>query len=70
MERYCLYEVDVRHRLLRGEIHHAPWLLQPAQAQLERNDMARPLGVELPGEPLLHYSERQDTLIWPLAPAR
>jgi uncharacterized protein YqjF (DUF2071 family) len=69
-ERYCLYVVDERHRVLRGEIHHPPWPLQPAQAELERNEMAAPLGVELPGEPLLHYGARQDTLIWALAPAR
>jgi uncharacterized protein len=69
-ERYCLYVVDARQRVLRGDIHHPPWLLQPAQADFERNDMARPLDLELHGEPLLHYSERQDTLIWPLAPAR
>jgi uncharacterized protein len=69
-ERYCLYVVDERHRVLRGEIHHPPWPLQPAQAELERNEMAAPLGEELRGEPLLHYSARQDTLIWALAPAR
>jgi len=69
-ERYCLYVVDERHRVLRGEIHHPPWPLQPAQAELERNEMAAPLGVELRGEPLLHYSARQDTLIWALTLAR
>jgi uncharacterized protein YqjF (DUF2071 family) len=67
-ERYCLYVVDERGRVLRGEIHHPPWPLQPAQAELELNEMARPLGIQLRGEALLHYSARQDTLLWALAP--
>jgi len=66
-ERYCLYVVDDRGRVLRGEIHHSPWPLQPAQAELGLNAMAEPLGIALDGEPLLHYSARQDTLIWALA---
>jgi uncharacterized protein YqjF (DUF2071 family) len=68
-ERYCLYVVDEHRRVLRGEIHHPPWPLQPAQAEFEHNGMAGPLGIELRGEALLHYSARQDTLIWALAPA-
>ena len=67
-ERYCLYVVDRRGRPLRGEIHHSPWPLQPASATIQRNTMAAPLGLEL-SDPLLHYSARQDTLIWALAPA-
>jgi uncharacterized protein YqjF (DUF2071 family) len=67
-ERYCLYVVDERGRALRGEIHHSPWPLQPATATIEVNTMARPLGLELDSKPLLHYSARQDTLIWALTP--
>jgi len=68
-ERYCLYVVDERGRAMRGEIHHPPWPLQPARATFEANTMAAPLAVELGSEPLLHYSARQDVLIWSLAPA-
>lgn len=68
-ERYCVYVVDDRGRVLRGDIHHNPWPLQPASAQIDVNTMARPLGIMLDGDPLLHYSARQDTLIWSLAPA-
>lgn len=69
-ERYCLYVVDERGRPLRGEIHHSPWPLQPASATIQRNTMAVPLGLELEREePLLHYSARQDTLLWALEPA-
>ena len=68
-ERYCLYVVDEDGDALRADIHHPPWPLEPAEASIERNTMALPLGIELNGEPLLHYSARQDTLIWSLAPA-
>lgn len=67
-ERYCVYVVDDRHQVLRGDIHHRPWPLQPAGAEFAVNTMARPLGVDLDDAPLLHYSARQDTLIWNLEP--
>lgn len=66
-ERYCLYTRDRRGRLCRADIHHPPWPLQPARAELAVNTMTEPIGIELPGnEPLLHFSARQDVLIWPL----
>jgi uncharacterized protein len=68
-ERYCLYVVDDRGRALRAEIHHSPWPLQPARADIDVNTMALPLGIGLDSDPLLHFSARQDVLIWPLAPA-
>jgi len=68
-ERYCAYTVDDDARPQRIEIHHPPWPLQPAEGELEAQGMADQLGIELDGEPLLHFSARQDTLIWPLKPA-
>ena len=67
-ERYCLYVVDHRGRVLSGEIHHPPWPLQPAEGQVSADAMVAPLGLRLEGEPLLHFSARQDVLLWPLAP--
>jgi uncharacterized protein len=67
-ERYCLYVIDDRGRPLRGEIHHSPWPLRPARATIQRNTMALPLGLRL-SDPLLHYSARQDTVLWALEPA-
>ena len=65
-ERYCLYTVH-RGRVYRCEIHHPPWPLQDATGQLEVNTMAAAAQIELPDrEPLLHFSRRQDVLIWPL----
>jgi uncharacterized protein len=64
-ERYCLYAMD-GDDLFRAEIHHAPWPLQTADAEIELNTMP-PDVIELPDEaPLLHYSARQDVVIWPL----
>jgi hypothetical protein len=60
--------VDSRGRILRADIHHPPWPLQPAAAEIDLNTMTAPLGIELEGEPLLHFSARQDTLIWNEAP--
>ena len=64
-ERYCLYTTDAG-RLKRAEIHHRPWPLQRAEAEIGENTMP-PNGVELlDDEPALHFSARQDVVIWPL----
>ena len=63
-ERYCLY-TEHDGRLHRADIHHPPWPLQTAEAEV-RKTMISPLALD--GEPLLHYSERQDVVIWPLQP--
>jgi len=65
VERYCLYTSDSAGRLHRAEIHHPPWPLQQAHAEIDLNTVP-PDGLEPNGEPLLHYSQRQDVLIWPL----
>ena len=68
-ERYCLYVVDERRRVLRGDIHHPPWPLQRAEADIDENSMP-PTGIDVSADaPLLHFSERQDVVIWALAPA-
>jgi uncharacterized protein YqjF (DUF2071 family) len=67
-ERYCLYTVD-KGRVFRAEIHHKPWPLQEATAEIDENTMAPP-GIPTDGEPLLHFAARQDVVIWRLEPAR
>jgi len=62
-ERYCLYTED-RGLVKRAEIHHRPWPLRTAEAEIELNTMA-PLELA-DDEPLLHFSARQDVVIWPL----
>jgi uncharacterized protein len=64
-ERYCLFAAARDGRLWRGDIHHAPWPLQPAWAQISVNTMAHASGVELPaGSPLLHFARRLDVRLW------
>jgi uncharacterized protein YqjF (DUF2071 family) len=67
-ERYCLYTLDDRHRVLRGDIHHPPWRVRPARARIETNTMGRQIGLELEGAPLVHLADRQDVLFWTLEP--
>jgi uncharacterized protein YqjF (DUF2071 family) len=65
-ERYCLYTVDELGAPYRAEIHHPPWSLRVAEAEMRTNTMPPP-GLELPAtEPLLHYAARQDVLVWRL----
>ena len=69
IERYALFVVHADGRVMRGDIHHTPWRLHPAEAELERNTLAAASGIVLPdAAPILHYSERQDSLLW--APTR
>jgi len=71
IERYCLYAQDEAQRLHRADIHHPPWQLQPADAAVHDNTMTAPFVIELPPmQPLLHYAERQDVVIWPPEPVR
>jgi hypothetical protein len=68
-ERYCLYCTDSRGRLQRGEIHHAPWPLQRATADLEVNSMASASSIPLPGTPpLMHFARELDVRIWSIEP--
>jgi uncharacterized protein YqjF (DUF2071 family) len=65
LERYALYAVLRSGMVLRGDIHHRPWPLQRAEAEIERNTVAAVHGIALPPEPpLLHFAARQDTLVW------
>ena len=68
-ERYRLFTIGGAGRILGADIHHGPWPLQPARAELAENTMTAPLGIRLPEQaPLLHYAGRQDVLVWPLRP--
>lgn len=64
-ERYCLYTADDRGQVIRGEIHHVPWPLQPAEAELAKNTMAEAAGLQLPDvKPLLHFSRELNVVVW------
>ncbi|HVS17261.1 MAG TPA: DUF2071 domain-containing protein [Planctomycetota bacterium] len=69
VERYCLYATDRRGRLLRGDVHHAPWTLQRAECEVARDTLAAPLGLsEFGGEPLAHFARELDVVAWSLRP--
>lgn len=64
-ERYCLYARSPRGNLLRTEVHHLPWPLQLAEAQIRENSMLSPHGLSLDGEAsLYHFARRLDVVVW------
>ena len=64
-DRYCLYAADRAGRLYRGDINHAPWPLQPAEAEVQRNTLGDWLGIEMPGPPqTLHFAKSLAVLAW------
>lgn len=65
VERYALYTTLSTGEVLRADIHHPPWPLQEAEAEITRNTVATAHGIRLPAQaPLLHFAGRQDTLVW------
>lgn len=66
-ERYCLYTVN-NGTLYRGDIHHLPWPLQHAEAEVKENSMPLPMHLSQlkTTAPILHYADRIQTYIWPL----
>lgn len=68
-ERYCLYSADAAGRPLVGEVHHAPWPLQPARAEIDTETVAAAAGLPpLAGAPHLLFARRLDVVAW--APRR
>jgi uncharacterized protein YqjF (DUF2071 family) len=66
MERNCLFTRDRSGQAVRANLHHVPWPLEEAEAEIERNDLAEAIGIQLPNqEPVLHYSRRLALYIWP-----
>ena len=66
-ERYCLFTTNRSGQLLRGDIHHMPWPLEAAEAEIELNDLPGTYGIELPHTPpLLHYSRELVVYLWSL----
>jgi uncharacterized protein len=68
-ERYCLFTHDRSGQLLQGNIHHAPWPLEAAEAEIEVNDLPLAHGIRLPDiPPVLHFAREQRVYIWKLEP--
>jgi hypothetical protein len=67
-ERYCLYARGPRH-LYRAEIHHRPWPLQTAAANISRNTLVDDITPRLPSvATVCHFARRLDVIVW--APER
>jgi hypothetical protein len=68
-ERYCLFTHDRGGRLMQGNIHHAPWPLEAAEAEIDVNGLPGAHGVCLPDvPPILHFAREQTVHVWKLAP--
>jgi hypothetical protein len=65
-ERSCLFSANRAGQPIRANLHHVPWPLEDAEAEIERNDLAAAVGIALPRmEPVLHYSRRLAVYVWP-----
>ncbi len=64
-ERYCLYAQAPDGTLSRTEVHHQPWPLQRAAAEISSNTISAVGGAPVSGPPgLLHFARRIDVVVW------
>lgn len=69
-ERYCLFTHDRKGRLMQGSIHHAPWPLEAAEAEIELNELPQAHGIRLPDTPpVLHFARDLAVRVWQMEPA-
>jgi uncharacterized protein YqjF (DUF2071 family) len=63
--RYCFYAADSEGNILRCDIHHKPWRLQPATASITANTLGEWLGFNFSGQtPHLLFSEHTAVVAW------
>jgi len=66
MERYCLFSRNRAGHLTRSNLHHVASPLEKAEAEIDRNDLAAAIGINLPQEePVLYYARRLAVYVWP-----
>jgi uncharacterized protein YqjF (DUF2071 family) len=64
-ERYCLYAQAPDGSILRNEVHHAPWPLQRAVAEITENSYFAAHGLDIAAPPsLVHFARRIDVIVW------
>lgn len=64
-ERYCLYASASDGTLLRNDVHHLPWPLQTARADIRVTTILDFHGLQVQGPPpLLHFAKRIDVVVW------
>lgn len=67
-ERYCLF-TSSRGRILRGDIHHLPWPLQAAEAEIRIDELPEAHGMRLGADvPVLHFARSLEVYLWGLEP--
>lgn len=68
-ERYCLYALKKDGRFFRGEIHHDPWPLQPAEFEVETDTMTP---IPRPQTPALlaHFARDLSVRVWSPEPTK
>ena len=65
-ERYSLFTRHTGH-LLVGHIHHLPWPLEAAEAEISLNELPATHGIALPDRPpVLHFARELNVYIWSL----
>jgi uncharacterized protein YqjF (DUF2071 family) len=65
-ERYCLFTPH-GGRVLVGHIHHLPWPLESAEAEIRINELPAAHGIVLPNQaPVLHFARELHVYIWSL----
>jgi len=65
-ERYCLF-TGHGNRLLVGHIHHLPWPLESAEAEIRHNELPAVHGIVLPKRPpVLHFARELEVYLWSL----
>jgi uncharacterized protein len=68
-ERYCMYTLDRRGGLARGDISHGPWVLRSAEAEVRTNEVLGAAGVRALSGPITAYSDGTHAIAWPLVGA-
>jgi len=65
-ERYCLYTVR-RGQLLRLQVHHAPWALREARADVRATELIASAGLDsalFSTDPVAHFSSGVEVVTW------
>lgn len=68
-ERYAMYSVTARGRLLRGDISHLPWHVQPVEVEITENSILRTAGLPDAVPTLTGASVGSDSRCWPMCDA-
>ena len=59
--------VAIRGQLFRGDIAHAPWMVQPAELTVQQNSVTSAAGLQIPkAPPHAAFAPATDALIYPL----